>query len=834
MKNNEQNQDISAEELRQAERPADGQPSAVAVEEPQQPALSDEEAPTALSREDGKPQTGETLGPQEETAEETPCMLEDDMPPENAQEAEDWLAHLFDEETPAENEGSSPPEETQPMQPDAVQNAEEDAEKEASAPPEEQTEEPAPPVQPEAKSGPHRSLLAIFLKKDKTQEASQPQEKISKKTIRGKIIKGMAVMVILTAVAMGIMGGIFNYLSAMDTLETTMTETAKLAAQRVEKELNAYLNMAADTGCNEKIASSTLTPNVKNTQLKVRIKNYGLQAGDILTLEGKSIFSGEDYSDEPFFEATSNGKNYLTDPRMDEDGNYTVMLAAPLWQNGSPRTVVCGAVVLRPQASLLSDIVSTINIGNSGAAYLLNAEGTVIGSSKPEDVNVLNAIERAETDPSYSTIAQMEKEMVAGQSGFTTYKKDGRTIVAAYAPVEGMNGWSICVDADIQDFLGGFYRSIVFMLIAMVVFIVVGCVMALRLGNRIANPIRVCVDRLVKLAQGDLNSSVPEVHTKDETEVLAETTREVSEKLAGVVADISNVLTEMAAGNFTVESSGEYNGDFGPISKATENILSSLNDTLSQISVAADQVSDGASQVSGGAQALSQGATEQATAVEKLVDALNVVSDKVRHSDENAQRASVKTEEAAAELERVSRQMQQLIEAITKIHESSSEIGYIIKVIEDISMQTNILALNAAVEAARAGEAGKGFVVVADEVRNLAAKSAEAAQETSVLIEGSVKAVDYGTRIANKTAKTLLQVVEEANVSTALVKEISQAATQQAIALNQISAGMEQISSVVQTNSATSEQSAAASQQLSAQAATLKELVEKFELSADV
>ena len=168
--------------------------------------------------------------------------------------------------------------------------------------------------------------------------------------------------------------------------------------------------------------------------------------------------------------------------------------------------------------------------------------------------------------------------------------------------------------------------------------------------------------------------------------------------------------------------------------------------------------------------------------------------------------------------------------AMEEITEKSKEISKIIKTIDDIAFQTNILSLNAAIEAARAGEAGKGFAVVADEVGNLAKKSQEAAQNTSVLIEETIGAVQKGARFTAETAEALHSVSDSTNQVNELILEISKASEEESEGINKLSEGIQEISAVVQDNSATAEESAATSQELSAQANLLNNLVDKFNL----
>ena len=230
------------------------------------------------------------------------------------------------------------------------------------------------------------------------------------------------------------------------------------------------------------------------------------------------------------------------------------------------------------------------------------------------------------------------------------------------------------------------------------------------------------------------------------------------------------------------------------------------------------------------AQALSQGATEQASSIEELAATITEMSGQIQNNAQSALQASQTVDGVGEKILESNQQMQTMTKAMGEISASSSEIGKIIKTIEDIAFQTNILALNAAVEAARAGEAGKGFAVVADEVRSLASKSSDASKSTAALIENSLKAVENGTRIADETAQSLLSVVEGTKEIASQINQIAAASSEQSKGAAQVQLGIDQIPNVVQTNSATAEESAAASEELSGQAQMLKTLISKFKL----
>lgn len=376
-------------------------------------------------------------------------------------------------------------------------------------------------------------------------------------------------------------------------------------------------------------------------------------------------------------------------------------------------------------------------------------------------------------------------------------------------------------------------RTVLFDIALILIVLVISIFLAVKIGSRIIKAIILPLEKLddvtVQIAEGNLHVNI-EHHAKDEMGDLAHNLRKSIRVLSSYVEDISHAMKEFSNGNFDVQPEVEWKGDFINILDSFMYFEKNMASTIKNIQSVADQVSAASEQVSASSMELAEGASEQSRITEELTATIGNVSAQIRDNADNAEDIRKDVESVGQELEASNEKMQEMAHSMEDISRSSQEISKIIAAINDIASQTNLLALNASIEAARAGEAGRGFAVVADQVSTLAAQSAEAAKESTSLIEDSVHAVEKGMVIADEMASQLENVVAGSRQIIFKVNGIAEASEAQAQEMLQLSEGVDRINGVVQTNSATSEECAAASEEMTAQAETLKDLIRHFKV----
>lgn len=258
------------------------------------------------------------------------------------------------------------------------------------------------------------------------------------------------------------------------------------------------------------------------------------------------------------------------------------------------------------------------------------------------------------------------------------------------------------------------------------------------------------------------------------------------------------------------------------------SITKPVNRIASRISEGADQVSSASQQLSVSSQRLAEGASEQASALEETSATLSQSASMIQQNTQNTKQAAMLSEKAKEAAEKGNKDMVDMNNSMESLKKSSDDIARIIKVIDDIAFQTNILALNAAVEAARAGDAGMGFAVVAEEVRNLAQRSAQAAKETSAIIEKNLELSVQGVGVSKKVAESLDEIMTQARKVNEIMDEIAAASQEQSQGIEQINKAVNQMEQVTQSSASSAEESAAASEELSAQAEGMKEVINEL------
>ncbi len=363
-------------------------------------------------------------------------------------------------------------------------------------------------------------------------------------------------------------------------------------------------------------------------------------------------------------------------------------------------------------------------------------------------------------------------------------------------------------------------------LVCSVIGFLVSIVLALRETRYLSRPIRDAALQMGLLARGEIDRDIMSAHVgrRDEIGALAQS---VGDMLHSQREEVG-IAGEMASGDFSGSVTLRSNED--RLGRALSEMMRITHDALVRVNRHVQQVTAGAEAISAASESLSAGSIESATALVEISSNTTQIGEQTHRNAKNASRANEFAIASREVAERGYAAVQEMVASMQEIQTSSGQIAKIVKLIDDIAFQTNLLALNAAVEAARAGRQGKGFSVVAEEVRNLASRSAKAARDTATLVEDTVKRVENGAAIALRTDVAFKEILENAQQTTQLYGEIASASQEQSKSIDQIVASLAQIDRSTQQNSRYATRTAEEARTLSRQTGELRRMMIRFQL----
>ena len=646
-------------------------------------------------------------------------------------------------------------------------------------------------------------------------------------SIRRKLIAIILTITILMVVILQAINLVLVYTSFSRQIDSTMEAGLKNAHMQITSGLNE--NFRA-------LGVLTLLPSVRDDTLSLAERAVGLEefvkknsyrgvlACAVTDLQGNAALSSGikiDVSQYDFFQRAITGKSAVSDPFVsDVSGKLIIVYAMPYYNSDGK---LSGAITMDMDALHLSNHFEVDGLGESGVAFVIAQNGNTVASTDPQTVtDQLNDFDEVVNDPDLAGLIASEEKMVAGETGRGEHEYYGVRELIFYMPVDGTS-WSIAVTKSRAEVFETTYTLTYISLGLLALFILISILVGTRFAKSISGPIVELAEAANRLADGDIDISI-EVKTKDEINNLAKSFQRMTES----IQNQSEAIGRIATGDYTV--SVPVRSDKDVMNEAINHLVEWSNSLMGEIRNAAEQIAKNASQIANGAQAVANGSVQQTESIQGVSSVVHELSGQAISNTELADTTVKEVTQAGILTGESISSMSEMTSAMNTIDESSKAISQIIRVIDDIAFQTNILALNAAVEAARAGVQGKGFSVVADEVRNLAGKSATAAKETASLIETSVKNVSSGVEIVEKIAAELGEVdaISRANIDA--MEKISKVSEDQSTSVREINESIEDMSKIMKSNSSNAAQSAALAKELNRQSELLFEIVDRFKL----
>ncbi len=666
-------------------------------------------------------------------------------------------------------------------------------------------------------------------------QVDSPAGRGIKRSLNGRILRNttlnILILVVICCVIMALsLQSLANNI-LLDSLQPMARQSAKTVEANVHMLADRMMTIAGDPRMNTVMTDldgaggsrpdAAATAENRRAVLEEAAEIYELYTIALYDLNGRlalGIDGAPETLDSGFFALLKETDNLTTSSSTIFQDKLGITMGMPVKEDGETVLYVMGAY----KYDLLNDVISSINLGRSGRAYMVNREGIVTGH--PDQSLAINQ----------STLVQLSggdadavNQVTTGETGAAEFPVRGEKMLVAFSPIRGTQ-WSLVIQIPKSDYNHFINWAMLISILATLAGLIISVLLILRFARSISHPVKRVTDRMVAFSNGDLHTDVVPVSTGDELEVMTRTLDATLESVNRYISDIQRVLTLVADGDLRTGPQVDYKGDFVLIRGSLQTITQSMNETLLGFRAAADRLTAMAEQLSGQSVQLHQASLEQNQSTEELVHEVTHVKEQLSDVAESSGQTRAQTEEITRRIQSANEQMSALSSAMDDISANAQQITKIAKDIGDIAFQTNILSLNASVEAARAGEAGKGFAVVANEVKQLAAKSAEAAQSATEMVDNTKAIIQTGVELTADTAGSLRAISDVSAQISAISDQLAAAVQGQETALSVMEERIATISAIADRNLQNAGETEQSSGSLAKEAEALQSQVQKF------
>ncbi|KMT22935.1 methyl-accepting chemotaxis protein [Clostridium cylindrosporum] len=628
------------------------------------------------------------------------------------------------------------------------------------------------------------------------------------KSLKQQMLVSIIMLIVLICLGLSLISIIVSKQSIIKTANKTLPEVAKQAASTVESGIQEELKVLELLATNPILSDEKIAIEQKMQVLKEEVKRSNHIDMTLVDVNGNALnTSGNKFNikEQEHFKKALGGVSNVSNPMISKNnGKLIVLYDVPIKKNGN----VIGVINAVRSGDELSSYTKPIKLGVTGQTYMLSTEGTLIADNNSELVlSQNNNIKNLEKDPSLNDVVDIEKKMIAGETGVGRFVKNGIEEYVGYAPIKTA-GWSIATVIESSELLGELNKLNISIGIVSIIFLALGTLLAYVISSSISKPINASVNELSLIADGDLTGTIPDklLNRKDEIGKMVKAIDTMKHSILSMLDDIKI-------------SSININDQTEQLHIVSKELMASSEN----ISIATSDVAKGNTEQAGDLIDITQIVEAFSSKLDEMTTLIKDVDKNTTNIKDMADSSSVDMDNVVNSVKNVNEAFKDLINKTQNVEINVVKINEITNLINSISEQTNLLALNAAIEAARAGESGRGFSVVADEIRKLAEQS----KASSINISKIVMEISKDTDLMVKTTNTVNEEIntQEGSISTAIksfelitdaVKEITpkmDAATSSVIELNvskeTILEKVEGASGIAQEVSASSEEIAA-------------------------